>query len=85
MKEAKQHVFCDYTEIKKEVDTMVSNVLELKSLKMRDEAVKQAKQETVKKIVIYMRQQGIDISDEKAQDLLKVVSGQINTEGNIAL
>ena len=41
MREAEQRVFKNFDEIKKEVDTMVSNTLELKSFKMRDEAVKE--------------------------------------------
>lgn len=39
MREAEQRVFKDYADIKKEVDNMVSNTLELKSIKMRDETI----------------------------------------------
>ena len=39
MREAEQRVFNNYADIKKEVDNMVSNTLELKSIKMRDEAI----------------------------------------------
>lgn len=42
MREAEQRVFKNYDEIKKELDTMVNNTLELKSFKMRDEAVNEA-------------------------------------------
>lgn len=48
MREAEQRVFNDYMDIKREVDDMVSNTLELKSIKMRDEAVKKAANEAVK-------------------------------------
>ena len=51
MREAKQRVFKNYDEIKKEVDTMVSNTLELKSFKMRDEAVNEAVNEAVSETI----------------------------------
>lgn len=47
----KKNVFKDYADIKKEVDNMVSSTLELKSIKMRDEAVNEAVKEAVKKTV----------------------------------
>lgn len=49
IKKAQQHIFGNYPEMKKEVDSMVANVLNLQSLKMRDElkAAKQAVQQAV--------------------------------------
>ncbi|MBO5302483.1 MAG: hypothetical protein J6A92_00370 [Lachnospiraceae bacterium] len=51
MKEAEQRVFKNYGEIKKEVDGMVSNTLELKSFKMRDEAVSEAVNEAISETI----------------------------------
>lgn len=49
IKEAEQRVFYEYEDIKEEVDSMVSSTLELKSLKMRDEAVNLAIKKAEKK------------------------------------
>lgn len=59
MREAEQRVFRDYADIKKEVDNMVSDTLELKSIKMRDEAVK----ETTINMLKQMKKAGISIEN----------------------
>ena len=44
IKKAEEHVFHDYSEIKKEVDPMVANLLNLQSVKMKRELEQQTRE-----------------------------------------
>lgn len=72
IKEAEEHVFCNYPEIKKEVDPMVANLLNLQSVQMKRELEQQKKAtkqaslsaiETIKKF-------GVILTDEQVQEIL---------------
>ena len=73
MREAEQRVFENFDEIKKEVDTMVSKTLELKSFKMRDEAVNEATADIMKKIKML----GISISEEQEKEIIEYATKEM--------
>ncbi|MCM1258559.1 MAG: hypothetical protein NC307_11980 [Roseburia sp.] len=84
IKEAEQRIFKDYADIKQEVDGMVSDTLELKSIKMRDEAVKEAvktlelesikmRDEAVKEAVRTLELKSIRMRDEAVKEAVKTL------------
>lgn len=83
IREAEQRVFHDYEEIKEEVDGMVSNVLDLKCIRIRDEAVKETAQKTAMGIIEKMRQCGIYFSEEQMQELSKIAMEEAKVQGEL--
>lgn len=86
VRKTEERVFHDYPEIKKEVDPVLANILNLESIKMWNEMeqqkreAEQQKREAVKGTITYMRQQGFAITDEQIQEILKRVMEQQKTE-----
>lgn len=74
IKNVEERIFDDYPEIKKEVDPMVAELMNLESLKMKKE-FDQQKRETVKQtslsIIEMMKQFGITLTDDQIQTILK--------------
>lgn len=75
IKNVEERIFHDYPTIKK-VDPMVANILNLETIKIRDEAERQkreaAKQASLSSIET-MRKLGFIITEEQTQEILKHV------------
>lgn len=83
IKDVEERIFHDYPEIKEEVDPMVAQLLNLESLKMRDEA-EQQKREAVRQASLsnieMLKQFGITLTEEQKQAMLKQVFEQQGLE-----
>ena len=78
IRKAEKRVFHDYPEIEEEVDSMVANLLNSESLKMRDElkAAKQTAEQVSLSTIETMKKLGYNITEEQIQEILKQVMEQ---------